>query len=157
MEVFKVAAGFNITHVPYAGAPQSVIDLLAGRIDVMLTSIPLGLPHMKSGRLRALALAGAARSPLLPEVPSIDEATGLRGVQAGSWMGLLVPAGTPRAIVTQLNAVAAQVVQTPDTRARLMAQGADPLGSSPQEFAAFLRADFEKNRVAVKQAKLKVE
>jgi tripartite-type tricarboxylate transporter receptor subunit TctC len=157
MEVFKHAAGFNITHVPYAGAPQSVIDLIAGRVDVMMTSIPLALPHVKGGRLRVLALAGATRSPLLPEVPTIDEATGLRGVQAGSWMGLLAPAGTARAIVARLNAVAAQVVQSPDTRARLMAQGGDPVGNSPQEFAAFLRADFEKNGVAVKQAGLKVE
>jgi tripartite-type tricarboxylate transporter receptor subunit TctC len=157
MEVFKNAAGFNITHVPYAGAPQSVIDLIAGRVDVMLTSIPLALPHVKGGRLRVLALAAAARSPLLPEVPTIDEATGLRGVQAGSWMGLLVPAGTPRAIVARLNAVAVQVVQTPDTRGRLIAQGGDPVGNSPQEFAAFLREDFEKNGVAVKQAGLKVE
>jgi tripartite-type tricarboxylate transporter receptor subunit TctC len=157
MEVFKAAAGFNITHVPYAGAPQSVIDLIAGRVDVMLTSIPLALPHVKGGRLRVLALAGAARSPLLPEVPTIDEATGLRGVQAGSWMGLLVPAGTPRAIVARLNAVVVQVVQTPDTRARLIAQGGEPVGNSPQAFAAFLREDFEKNGAAVKQAGLKVE
>lgn len=157
MEVFKAAAGFNITHVPYAGAPQSVIDLIAGRVDVMMTSIPLALPYVKAGRLRVLALAAATRSSLMPEVPTIDEGTGLRGVQAGSWMGLLVPAGTPHAIVSRLNAVAVQVVQAPDIRARIVAQGGDPVGNSPQEFAAFLRADFDKNGVAVKQAGLKVE
>jgi tripartite-type tricarboxylate transporter receptor subunit TctC len=157
MEIFKGIAGINITHVPYAGAPQSVIDLIAGRVDVMLNSIPPALPHVRSGKLRALALAGAARSTLLPEVPTVDEATGLRGVQAGSWLGLLAPAGTPHAIVNRLNAVAVQVVQAPDTRARLIGQGSDPVGNSPQEFATFLRADYEKNGVAAKQAGLKID
>lgn len=157
MEVFKGAGGFNVTHVPYAGSPQSVIDLITGRVDVMFTSIPLVVGHVKTGKVRALSLAGAARSPLLPDVPTVDEATGLRGVQAGSWMGLLTPAGVPRAIVTRLHQVAAQVVQTPDVRARLMAQGGEPVGNSPQEFAVFLRADFEKNGAAVKQAGLKAE
>ncbi len=157
MEIFKGMAGINITHVPYAGAPQSVIDLIAGRVDVMLNSIPPALPHVKTGKMRALALAGAARSTLMPEVPTVDEATGLRGVQAGSWLGLLAPAGTPRAIVARLNAVAVQVVQAPETRARLIGQGSDPVGNSPQEFTAFLRADYDKNGAAVKQAGLKVE
>jgi tripartite-type tricarboxylate transporter receptor subunit TctC len=111
----------------------------------------------KCARWRALALAGAARSTLLPEVPTIDEATGLRGVHAGSWLGLLAPAGTPRAIVARLNAVAVQVVQAADTRARLIGQGSDPVGNSPQEFSAFLRADYEKNGAAVKLAGLRVE
>ena len=157
MEIFKGIAGINITHVPYAGAPQSVIDLIAGRVDVMLNSIPPALPHVKTGKMRALALAGAARSTLLPEVPTIDEATGLRGVHAGSWLGFLAPAGTSRAIVARLNAVAVQVVQAADTRARLIGQGSDPVGNSPQEFSAFLRADYEKNGAAVKLAGLRVE
>jgi len=157
MEIFKGIAGINITHVPYAGAPQSVIDLIAGRVDVMLNSIPPALPHVKSGKMRALALAGAARSTLLPEVPTVDEATGLRGVQAGSWLGLLAPAGTSRAVINRLNAVAVQVVQAPDTRARLIGQGSDPVGNSPQEFAAFLRADYDKNGSAAKLAGLKID
>jgi tripartite-type tricarboxylate transporter receptor subunit TctC len=157
MEIFKGIAGINITHVPYAGAPQSVIDLIAGRVDVMLNSIPPALPHVKTGKMRALALAGAARSTLLPDVPTVDEATGLRGVHAGSWLGLLVPAKTPRAIVLRLNESAVQVVQTPDIRARLIGQGSDPVGNSPQEFAVFLRADYDKNGAAVKQAGLKIE
>lgn len=157
MEIFKGIAGINITHVPYAGAPQSVIDLIAGRVDVMLNSIPPALPHVKTGKMRALALAGAVRSVLMPEVPTIDEATGLRGVQAGSWLGFLAPTGTPRAIVARLNAVAVQAVQSADMRTRLIAQGSDPVGNSPQEFAAFLRADYKKNGAAVKAAGLKVE
>ena len=157
MEVFKGMAGISLTHVPYAGAPQSVIDLIAGRLDVMLNSIPPALPHVKAGRLRALGVAGAARSALLPDIPTVDEAAGLRGFQAGNWLGLLAPAGTPRAIVARLNAVAVQTVRNPETRARLIAIGGDPVGNSPQEFAAFLRADYEKNGAAARQAGLKVE
>jgi tripartite-type tricarboxylate transporter receptor subunit TctC len=157
MEVFKHMAGINLTHVPYAGAPQAVIDLIGGRLDMMLNSIAPALPHVKSGKLRALGVAGATRFAQLPDVPTVDEATGLRGFQAGSWLGLLAPAHTPRAIIARLNAVAAEVVRNPDTRARLTAIGGDPVGSSPQEFAAFLRADYDKNGAAAKQAGLKVD
>jgi tripartite-type tricarboxylate transporter receptor subunit TctC len=157
MELFKSLAGINLTHVPYAGAPQSVIDLLAGRIDVMMNSIPPAVPHVKQGRLRALALAGATRSPLLPDVATVDEATGLRGVEAGSWLGLLAPAGTPQHIIARLNEVAASTVRVPDTRSRLIALGAEPIGDSPAEFRSFLRADFERNGTIVKRAGVKVE
>jgi tripartite-type tricarboxylate transporter receptor subunit TctC len=157
MEVFKGMAGISLTHIPYAGAPQSVIDLIAGRTDVMMNSIPPALPHVRTGKLRALGVAGATRSPLLPDVPTIDEAAGMRGVQAGSWLGLLAPAGTPRHIVSRLNEVVVQVVRAPETRARLIGQGSDPVGNSPQEFAAFLRTDYDKNGTAVKQAGLKVD
>ena len=157
MEVFKNMAGIKLTHVPYSGAPQSVIDMMAGRLDVMLNSIPPALPHVKSGKLRALGVAGAARSPLFPEVPTVDEAAGLRGFQAGSWLGLLAPAGTPREIVARLNEIAVQVVRTAETRARLIAIGGDPVGSSPAEFAAFLRADYERNGAAARHAGLKVD
>ncbi len=157
MEIFKGIAGISITHVPYAGAPQSVIDLIAGRVDVMLNSIAPALPHVKSGKMRALAIASATRTPLLPDLATVDEATGLRGVQAGSWLGFLAPAGTPRAIIARLNEIAVETVRTPEIRARLLAQGSDPVGNSAQEFAAFLRADYDKNGAAVKQAGLKVE
>jgi tripartite-type tricarboxylate transporter receptor subunit TctC len=157
MEVFKHMAGVKLTHVPYAGAPQSVIDLIGGRLDVMLNSIPPVLPHIRSGKLRPLGVAGAKRFAALPDVPTVDEAAGLRGFQAGSWLGLLAPAHTPRAIVASLNAAAVEVVRNPETRARLVAIGGDPVGSSPQEFAVFLRADYEKNGAAAKQAGLKVD
>jgi tripartite-type tricarboxylate transporter receptor subunit TctC len=157
MEVFKSMTGIKLTHVPYAGAPQSVIDLIAGRLDVMLNSIAPALPHVKSGKLRALGVAGAKRFAQLPDIPTVDEAAGLRGYQSGSWLGLLAPTGTPRAIVARLNEVAREVVRNADARARLIAIGGDPVGSSPQEFAAFLRADFEKNGAAARQAGLKVD
>ena len=157
MEVFKQMAGVNITHVPYSGAPQSVVDLLAGRLDVMLNSIPPAIPHVKSGKLKAIALAGARRSPLLPDVPTVDEATGLRGFQAGSWLGFFAPARAPSAIVSRLNEIAVKAVNDPETRARLIALGGDPVGNTPREFAAFLRSDYEKNGAAAKQAKLKID
>jgi tripartite-type tricarboxylate transporter receptor subunit TctC len=157
MEVFKQMAGVNLTHVPYSGAPQSVTDLLGGRLDVMLNSIPPALPHVKSGRLRALAVAGAKRSPLLPEVPTVDEASGLRGFQAGSWLGFLAPARTPGRIVARLNEIAVKAVNDPEVRSRLIAIGGDPVGNTPQEFAAFLKADYTKNGAAAKRAGLKIE
>ena len=157
MEVFKSMAGIKLTHVPYSGAPQSVIDMMAGRLDVMLNSIPPAIPHVKSGKLRALGVAGASRSPLFPDIPTVDEASGLRGFQAGSWLGLLAPAGTPKEIVARLNEATVRVVHTAETRARLTTIGGDPVGSSPEEFAVFLRADYEKNGVAAKQAGLKVD
>lgn len=157
MEVFKQMTGINLTHVPYSGAPQSVTDLLGGRLDVMLNSIPPAISHVKSGKLKALAVAGAKRSPLLPEIPTVDEASGLRGFQAGSWLGFLAPAGTPRPIVARLNEVAVKAVNDPETRARLVAIGGDPVGNTPQEFAAFLRADYQKNGAAAKQAGLRID
>ena len=156
MEIFKHMAGVTYSRAD-AGAPQSVIDLMAGRLDVILDSIPPALPHVKAGKLRALGIAGATRPALLPEIPTIDEATGLRGFQAGSWLGLLAPAGTPRAIVTRLNAAAAEAIRNPEIRARLIAIGGDPVGNSPQEFATFLRTDYERYGVAAKQAGLKVD
>ena len=157
MELFKSIAGINLTHIPYAGAPQSVVDLLAGRLDIMMNSIPPALPHVKAGRLRALALAGAKRSSLLPDIATVDEATGLRGVEAGSWLGLLAPAGTPRHIVARLNEVAAGVVSASETRARLVSLGAEPVGNRPDEFRTFLRTDFERNGTIVKRAGVKLD
>ena len=157
MELFKSMAGINLTHVPYAGAPQSVVDLLAGRLDVMMNSIAPAVPHVKQGRLRALALAGAARSPLLPDIQTIDEATGLRGVEAGSWLGFLAPAGTSKAIVARLNEVAVRVVRSADSRSRLIALGAEPVGNAPGEFGAFLRTDFERNGMIVRRAGVKID
>src|SRR5436305_5025469 len=123
----------------------------------MRNSVAPGLPHVTRGRLRALAVGGAKRSRLLPDIPTVDEASGLRGFEAGSWLGLLAPAGTPQAVIARLNDAAMKAVQSSDTRARLVAIGGDPIGSSARDFAAFLRADYEKNGAAVKQAGLKIE
>jgi tripartite-type tricarboxylate transporter receptor subunit TctC len=157
MELFKSIAGIKLTHVPYAGAPQSVVDLLAGRLDVMFNSLPPAMPHVRQGKLRALGIAGASRSPLLPDLPTVDEATGLRGVEAGSWLGFLAPAGTPRHIISRLNEVTVSVIRAPESRARLVGLGAVPVGNGPDEFRTFLREDFERNGRVVRQAGVKIE
>ena len=156
MEHFKSAAGVNFTHVPYKGAPQAVTDLLAGRVSVTMNSIPPILAHIKAGRLQPLAVAGAKRSPLLPNVPTANEA-GVRNFEAGSWLGLLAPAGTPQRIIARLSEVMVKTVNAPDTRARIESLGAEPVGGSPREFASLLRREWELNAQIIKAAGVKVD
>jgi tripartite-type tricarboxylate transporter receptor subunit TctC len=156
MEHFKRAAGVNFTHVPYKGAPQAVTDLLAGRVSVTMNSIPPILAHIKAGRLQPLAVAGAKRSPLLPGVPTANEA-GVANFEAGSWLGLLAPAKTPQRIVARLSEVMVKTVNAPETRSRIEALGADPVGGSPQEFATLIRRESELNAQIIKAAGVKVD
>ncbi|MGZ9080321.1 MAG: Bug family tripartite tricarboxylate transporter substrate binding protein [Burkholderiales bacterium] len=156
MEQFKYAAGVNFTHVPYKGAPQAVTDLIAGRVNVTMNSIAPVLAHIKSGRLQPLGVAALKRSPLLPNVPTISEA-GVPNFESGSWLGLLAPANTPKAILTRLSEVVVKAVHAPDVRSRLEAQGAEPAGSTPAEFAAQIRREYELNAKIVKIAGVKVD
>ena len=156
MEQFKYAAGINFTHVPYKGAPQAVTDLLAGRVSVTMNSIAPVLAHLKAGRLQPLGVAGMKRSPLLPGVPTISEA-GIPNFESGSWLGLLAPAKTPKRILTRLHEAMVKAVAAPDTRSRLEAQGAEPAGSTPEEFAAMIRREWELNAKIIKIAGVKVD
>jgi tripartite-type tricarboxylate transporter receptor subunit TctC len=156
MELFKSMAGVNITHVPYKGAPQAVTDLIGGSVNLMFNSIPPVLQHIKTGRLRLLGVASAKRSPQLPDVPTISEA-GVPGYEAITWFGLLAPAKTPKAIIGRLNDVMVKVVHAPDLKSQLEIQGYDPVGSSPEEFAAFIRAESEKYAKVVKFSGAKVD
>ena len=156
MELFKSVAGVDFTHVPYKGAPLAVTDLLAGRVSLTLNSIGPVLAHIKAGRLRALGIAGAKRSPALPEVPTISE-SGVPGYESGSWMGLLAPAKTPPKILARLNAVAVKVVHSPEAQARLLGLGAVPVGNSPSEFAARIRREWEQSAKVVKTAGVRIE
>ncbi|MGZ8267739.1 MAG: Bug family tripartite tricarboxylate transporter substrate binding protein [Burkholderiales bacterium] len=156
MEQFKYAAGVNFTHVPYKGAPQAVTDLVAGRVNVTMNSIAPVLAHIKSGRLQPLGVAALKRSPLLPNVPTMSEA-GVPNFESGSWLGLLAPANTPKAILTRLSEVVVKAVHAPDVRSRLEAQGAEPAGSTPAEFAAQIRREYELNAKIVKIAGVKVD
>ena len=156
MEHFKRAAGVNFTHVPYKGAPQAVTDLLAGRVSVTMNSIPPILAHIKAGRLQPLAVAGTKRSPLLPGVPTANEA-GVANFEAGSWLGLLAPAKTPQRIVARLSEVMVKTVNAPETRSRIEALGADPVGSSGKEFAALIRREWELNAQIIKAAGVRVD
>ena len=156
MEQFKTAAGVSLTHVPYKGAPQAVTDLLAGRVSVTMNSIPPILAHSKAGRVQPLGVASFKRSPLLPGVPTITEA-GVPNFESGSWLGLLVPAKTPPRIIARLSEVMVKAVNAPETRSRIEALGAEPVGSSPTEFAALLRRESELNAKIIKTAGVKVD
>ena len=139
-ELFKLRTGTSIVHVPYKGSAPSVAALLAG--DVQLSFInPVAVgQHVKTGRLRALAVAGARRTALMPEVPTMKEA-GVEGVEVPLWFGMLAPAATPRETVRALAAGVAKAANSPDTRKRLLEQGAEPLGNTPEEFDRLLRED----------------
>ena len=156
MELFKSLAGVNITHVPYKGAPQAVTDLIGGNVNLMFNSIPPAIQHIKAGRLRLLGVSTAARSPQLPDVPTVAEA-GVPGYESITWFGLLAPAQTPRPILTRLNEVLAKVVRAPEMRAQLEAQGYDARGASPEEFAAFIRRESEQYAKVVKLSGAKVD
>ncbi len=156
MELFKSAAGLNITHVPYKGAPQAVTDLLGGHVNLMFNSIAPVVQHIKAGRLQLLGIASAKRSPQLPDAPTISEA-GVPGFEAVNWFGMLAPARTPKAVISRLNAALVKVVSTPEIRSQFEVQGTDPVASSPEEFAAFIRRDLEKYAKVVKLSGAKVD
>jgi tripartite-type tricarboxylate transporter receptor subunit TctC len=136
-------AKIDLVHIPYKGSAPGVVDLLAGQVAVMTPNVLTALPHIKSGRLRALAVTSAKRSEALPEVPTIAE-SGLPGYDSVQWYGVLAPAGTPREIVARLHAEIARALRAPDVRERLAADGAEPVGSSPEEFAAFIKSEIDK-------------
>ena len=156
MELFKSMTGVNITHVPYKGAPQAVTDLLAGHMQLGFNSIAPTLGHIRAGRLRGIGLASPKRSPQLPDVPTISEA-GVPGFEAANWFGMFAPAKTPKAIVARLNAAVVKVVHTPEIRSQFEALGADPVGSSAEEFAAFVRRESERYAKVVKVSGAKLD
>ena len=156
MELFKNMTGANITHVPYKGAPQAVTDVLGGNMHLMLNSIPPVIQHIKAGRLRLLGVSSAKRSPQLPDVPTIAEA-GVPGYEFITWFGMLAPANTPKAIVSRLHESMLKVVHAPETKAQFGKLGYDTVGSSPDAFAAYLRAEYEKFGGIIKRIGAKVD
>jgi len=138
--LFAAMAGIQVTHVPYKGTAPATADLVGGQVQIAFLGIPAVLPHVKSGKLRALAVTGLQRSPELPDVPTVDE-SGVPGYEVSPWYGLLAPAATPRAVVTRLALEASRIVRAPDTREKLALQGAEAVGSTPEEFSAVIRAD----------------
>jgi tripartite-type tricarboxylate transporter receptor subunit TctC len=138
--LFAAMAGVELTHVPYKGTAPATTDLIAGQVQIAFLGIPAVLPHIKSGKLRVLAVTGLRRSPELPEVPTVDE-SGVSGYEVSPWYGLLAPAGTPRDIVARLGAEVTKIVRSAPMREKLAAQGAEPAGSTPEEYAAIIRTD----------------
>jgi tripartite-type tricarboxylate transporter receptor subunit TctC len=143
-ELFNDKAGTKILSVPYqGGSNQAVSDLLSGRITLMFNVAPTLAPHVEAGKLKAFAVAQSKRASIMPDVPTLAEA-GMTGYDAGIWIGLLAPAGTPPAIIEKLSAAANDALNTDEVRTALKRQGTDPLGGTPKEFADFIRADIAK-------------
>ncbi len=143
VELFRSMAGIEMLHVPYKGAGPAMIDLLGGQLDFMFDSLLTSPPLVKAGRLRALAQTGLQRSPVLPDVPTVNE-TVLPGYQVSTWFGLVAPAGTPRAIVAKLSAALAKGINNPETREKLLAQGMEPVGNTPEQFTQLIRDELPK-------------
>ena len=158
-ELFKSMTGTFMLHLPYRGSGPALIDLMAGNVDVMFDNLPSAMPHIKSGRLRALAVTSEARSAALPEVPTVAEVGGplLKGYEASSWFGLLAPAGTPADIVSRVQQETAKALALPAMKERLLSQGAIPSGMPAAEFVRFIDAEFKKWARVVKASGAKVD
>ena len=155
-EMFRIMAGVDIIHVPYKGGGAAVIDLLAGQVSMYFGTTPSTVPHVRSGRLRALAVTSAQRSRATPDIPTMSE-TALPGFEQSAWHGLLAPAATPQALIARLNSEVMRVLRMPDVIDRMAAQGVDVIGNSPAEFAAFIKQDVVKYEKLVKSAGIKIE
>jgi tripartite-type tricarboxylate transporter receptor subunit TctC len=156
VELFKVMTGVNMVHVPYKGMAPAITDLIAGQLQLSMPTIPAGLPFAKTGKLRALAVTGAHRSPAASELPTVSEA-GVAGYQATNWYGLAAPAKTPHAIVAKLNREIARILALPEVRDKLLNIGMETESSTPEAFAEFIRAEIAKWAKVVKSAGIKVE
>lgn len=142
-ELFKYMANVDIVHVPYKGGGPALVDAMAGHVQLFFGTMTLTRDHARSGRLRALATTGAARTPGAPELPTVAEA-GVSGYEVGAWYGVLAPVGTPQPIVTRLSQELVRIIRAADVQESLRAQGSDPVGSTPEEFARHLSAEIEK-------------
>ena len=155
-EYFKLATGTDILHVPYKGVGLMLTDLISGQLSMGINGAPAVMPHVNSGRLRALAVTGLTRVPSLPQIPTLDE-SGVKGFDASGWYGIVAPAGTPREIVAKLNAEIRRIMQTPDLRLRLDNEGAIPAAGSPEEFAAFIVSEIARWGAVLKRAGIEAQ
>ena len=149
-ELFKTMTGTYMVHFPYRGSGPALLDLMGGNMDLMFDNLPSAMPHIKAGKLKALAVTSAERSSALPDLPTVAEAGPLKGFEASSWFGLLAPAGTAPEVVNRLQQETAKALATPALKERLQAQGAIPSGMSPADFAKFIAAETKKWATVVK-------
>jgi len=154
-ELFKTMAGVDMVHVAYKGSAPAMTDLIGGQVSLMFDQILTSLPHAQSGKLRALAVTTERRSPAAPQIPTIAEAA-LPGYAVTTWHGLLAPAGTPREVVNRLSSESAKALQSTDIRDRFASQGVDPVSSTPEQFAAMMKAELEKWRKVIAASGAKI-
>ncbi len=154
-ELFNSLTGVKMVHIAYKGSGPSFIDLLGGQVPLTFDSLTQGLQYVKSGRLRAVATLGPARSPVLPDVPTVGDT--LKGYEVVNWFGVVVPAATPRDVINRLHGEIVKVLRMPDIRERLSSQGADPVGSSPEEFGAFMKSETAKWARVIKEANIRAD
>lgn len=157
MELFKSMAGIDVGEIQYKSSAQALSDVVGGQVSMTSTSMTLVLPLIKAGRLRPLAVSGRTRSVQLPDIPTVAEAAGLKGYDANSWYGLFAPANTPPQVLARLSSTIQRMLQLPDTKERLEAQGAEPVGTTPEEFAAFLQGGAERWSKLVRQLNLRLD
>jgi tripartite-type tricarboxylate transporter receptor subunit TctC len=153
LELFNLQAGTKIVHVPYKGGGPAMVDLLSGNINLIIATAASAVPHIKSGKIKAIAVSTAKRSGLVPDLPTISEA-GLKGFEANNWYGILVPAGTPRPIIDRLNKEVVAVLNLPDVKEFLFKQGLDTAPSTPDEFGAYIRSEKAQWEKVIKAAGL---
>jgi tripartite-type tricarboxylate transporter receptor subunit TctC len=155
-ELFNIVAGVKLVHVPYKGVNLAMNDVLSGQIHFVVIGVPAAAPHIKAGKLRALALITPARSPALPEVPTVAEA-GLPNFEVTTWYGVLAPAGTPKPVVSRLNAALVRIMHTPEMKERLATMATDPVTNTPEEFADYIKREIVKWGEVVRRAGLKAD
>jgi tripartite-type tricarboxylate transporter receptor subunit TctC len=155
-ELFKSMTGAFITHIPYRGSSAAIADVMGGQVDMMFDNLPTALPHIKSGKLKALGLTSAKQNAAVPGVPTIAEA-GLPGYEASSWFGIFAPAGTPKDIVSRIHLVLTKALATQEVRDRLLSQGAEPVGNTPEQFGEYVKAEIVKWQKVVKTSGAKVD
>jgi tripartite-type tricarboxylate transporter receptor subunit TctC len=155
-ELFSSMAGVKMNHVPYKGGGPAVIALVGGQCEVGFATTPSVIQHVKSGKMRGLAVTSAQRSPSTPDLPTVSEA-GVPGYEAGTWYGFLVPAGTPKAVVARLHGESVKLLKAPEIKERLDAAGFEPYGTTPAEFSTYIRSEVAKWAKVVKSAGVKAD
>ena len=156
MELFKTMTGIQMVHIPYKGSAGVLADLIGGQIVATMDNMPPYVPQVKAGKIRALAVSTTRRSPAVPEVPTVAEA-GVPGYDSGAWFGLVAPAHTPKDIVSKLSRETARILKLPDVSARLADLGAEPVGGTPEQFAAHIKAEIAKWAKVIKDANVELQ
>jgi tripartite-type tricarboxylate transporter receptor subunit TctC len=156
MELFKSMTATNLVHVPYKGSAGVLTDVMGGQIAATMDNMPAYLPQVKAGKIRALAVTPNKRSPAAPDIPTVAEA-GVPGYNSSAWFGLVAPAATPKDVVSKLSAETARILQLPDVKSRLSELGAEPIGGTPEQFSAHIKAEIEKWAKVIKEANVELQ